>query len=263
LKKNTAEIVTIGNELLIGHTLDTNSNWIAKRLTEHGWLLRRITTIPDSLIDISQAVRESLHRKPRLLFTVGGLGPTPDDMTLKGVARALGGGVQLNEPALEMVRQFYERMGRPAKMIGPRRKMAMLPRGARPLSNPVGTAPGVLLEKGSTTIISLPGVPREMEGIFQGSVIPLLEKNGGRAPVETTLMIDGIVESAFASVLVRVRRLFPGLYFKSHPRGRETTGRSLIELHIYSLTDDAREKLGEAASYILKELSKLKVSAEI
>src|SRR3989442_1118975 len=109
-KKNSVEIVTIGNELLIGHTLDTNSNWIAQRLREHGWLLRRITTIPDSLNEIATAVEESLRRKPRLLFTLGGLGPTPDDMTLKGIARALGTPVRLNETALEMVRQFYEQV---------------------------------------------------------------------------------------------------------------------------------------------------------
>ena len=145
-------------------------------------------------------------------------------------------------------------------MIGPRRKMAMLPKEGSPLSNSVGTAPGVLIEKGSTTIISLPGVPREMEAIFRESVIPLLEKSGGRAPIETTLKIDGIVESAFAPVITRVRRLFPGLYFKSHPRGSETTGRPLIELHIYSLTESGREKLGEAASYILKQLSELRIS---
>ena len=259
-KKNSVEIVTIGNELLIGHTLDTNSNWIAQRLREHGWLLRRITTIPDSLNEIATAVEESLRRKPRLLFTLGGLGPTPDDMTLKGIARALGTPVRLNETALEMVRQFYKRMERPAKMIGPRRKMAMLPKEGSPLSNPVGTAPGVLIEKGPTTIISLPGVPREMEAIFRESVIPLLEKSGGRAPIETTLKIDGIVESAFAPVLVRVKRLFPGLYFKSHPRGGEITGRPLIELHIYSLTEKGREQVSEAASYVLEQLSELRIS---
>src|SRR5437867_12891888 len=114
-------------------------------------------------------------------------------------------------------------MERPAKMIGPRRKMAMLPKGASPLSNPVGTAPGVLIEKGSTTIISLPGVPREMEAIFRESVIPLLEKSGGGGPIETTLKIDGIGESAFAPVIIRVRRLFPGLYVKSHTCGTATT----------------------------------------
>src|SRR3989475_6380976 len=160
---------------------------MAKRLREPGGLLRRITTIPDSLNEIATAVKESLRRKPRLLFTLGGLGPTPDDMTLKGVARALGTPVRLNETALEMVRQFYKRMERPAKMIGPRRKMAMLPKGASPLSNPVGTAPGVLIEKGPTAIISLTEVLREMEAIFRESVIPLLEKSGGGRPLQPNL----------------------------------------------------------------------------
>src|SRR5437879_10303587 len=145
-------------------------------------------------------------------------------------------------------------------MRSPRRKMAIQTKCAIPLNNPLSTSPVVMIEMGSTTIISLPGVPREMEAIFRESVIPLLEKSGGRAPIETTLKIDGIVESAFAPVITRVKRLFPGLYFKSHPRGSETTGRPLIELHIYSLTEIGMEKLGEAASYILKQLSELRIS---
>src|SRR2546428_8350388 len=108
-------------------------------------------------------------------------------------------------------------MERPAKRMGPRRKMGMPPKGARPLGNPVGTAPGVLIEKGPTTIISLPGVPREMEAIFRESVIPLLEKSGGRAPTQTTLKNDGNVESAVAPGLVRVKRALPGLHFQSPP----------------------------------------------
>src|SRR2546427_13240962 len=104
-------------------------------------------------------------------------------------------------------------------MIGPRRKMAMLPKEASPLSNPVGTAPGVMIETGSTTIISLPGVPREMEAIFRESVIPLLEKSGGGAPIETTLKIYGIVEAAFAPGLFLGERLFSGPYFQIHTRG--------------------------------------------
>src|SRR5437870_13849220 len=88
-KSPKAEIVSVGNELLIGHTLDTNSHWIWKRFTRFGWTLQRITALRDSLPAINDGVTGALRRKPDLLITLVGLGPTPDDMTLKGVALAL------------------------------------------------------------------------------------------------------------------------------------------------------------------------------
>src|SRR2546428_4588981 len=118
-------------------------------------------------------------------------------------------------------------MERPAKRMGPRRKMGMPPKGARPLGNPVGTAPGVLIEKGPTTIISLPGVPREMEAIFRESVIPLLEKSGGRGPIGTTLKNDRNVESAVAPAGYPAKRPLPRPSFYSPPRARQTTRRPL------------------------------------
>src|SRR3989442_3795110 len=88
-KSPKAEIISVGNELLIGHTLDTNSHWIAKRFTKFGWTLQRITVLRDSLAAIKDGVTGALRRKPDLLITLGGLRPTHDDMTLHGVALAL------------------------------------------------------------------------------------------------------------------------------------------------------------------------------
>ena len=206
---------------------------------------------------IAASVKETLRRKPRLLITLGGLGPTPDDMTLKGVGLGLGKALQLNVKALRMVQAFYKRMGRgEVDMTIPRKKMASLPIGARPIANPVGTAPGVILTKGMSTVVSLPGVPKEMKAIFLDSIVPILKTTGGRAPAEITMRIDGIVESALAPTITLVKRRYPGLYFKSHPRGSEITGRPLIELHIYSLNENSRKKLGEAAFFILTRLAK-------
>ena len=255
---NVAEILTVGNEILIGHTLDTNSNWIAKRLTRHGWKTTRITTIQDDLLEIAMTLRAVLQRRPTLVFTLGGLGPTPDDMTLKGIARGLGRPLRPNRESLEMIREFYTRMGRGSvKMTVARRKMALLPPGAKPLKNTVGTAPGVITPKGPTTIISLPGVPAELKAIFNGSVTPILKNYGGVAPTETTLRIDGIVESALAPAIVKVRRAFPDLYFKSHPRRSETLAKPLIDLHIYSINEKGRQRLRAAVSMIVAELSRL------
>src|SRR6058998_1233056 len=98
----TAEIISVGNELLIGHTLDTNSHWIAKRLTRFGWTLQRITVLRDSLASIKDGVTGALRRRPDLLITLGGLGPTHDDLTLKGIALALKKRLSLNPDALAM-----------------------------------------------------------------------------------------------------------------------------------------------------------------
>lgn len=255
-KTATAEIIAIGNELLIGHTLDTNSHWIAKRFTKYGWVLQRKTVIRDSLPAIKTAVNESLARKPDLLITLGGLGPTHDDMTLHGIAQALRRKLVLKDDALAMIKARYQRLEGSTGLTRFRRKMATLPDGARALRNPVGTAPGVLIKIGRTRLISLPGVPTEMKAIFNESIIPMIRTPDQQAPNEAYLDLVGIVESALAPALDKTRKAFPGLYFKSHPRGHETGIRSLIQLHIYSLNQDSRASLDDAITTLLRELSK-------
>jgi molybdenum cofactor synthesis domain-containing protein len=255
-KSPTAEIISVGNELLIGHTLDTNSHWIAKRFTKFGWTLQRITVLRDSLAAIKDGVTGALRRRPDLLITLGGLGPTHDDMTLKGIAVALNKRLALNAEAFAMVKARYGKLEPSTGLTRFRRKMATLPRGAEPLPNPVGTAPGVTITAGTTRLVSLPGVPSEMKAIFNGSVIPMLRVSKGEAPKEVSIGLVGIIESALAPALDRTRKAFPGLYFKSHPRGREGGIRTLIQLHVYSVDPDSRAKLNKAIDYLLRELSK-------
>jgi len=255
-KLPTAEIISVGNELLIGHTLDTNSHWIAKRFTRFGWTLQRITVLRDTLAAIKDGVRSALRRKPDLLITLGGLGPTHDDMTLKGIALALNKRLALNPEALAMVKARYSALEASTGLTRFRRKMATLPKGAEPLPNPVGTAPGVTIKVGTTSLISLPGVPSEMKAIFTASVIPMLRASKGQAPEEVSIGLVGIIESALAPSLDRTRKAFPGLYFKSHPRGREGGIGSLIQLHVYSVNASSRAKLDTAIAYLLRELSR-------
>ena len=252
----TAEIISVGNELLIGHTRDTNSHWIAKRFTRFGWTLQRITVLRDSLAAIKDGVTGALQRKPDLLITLGGLGPTHDDMTLKGIALALNKRLALNPEAFAMVKARYSKLEASTGLTRFRRKMATLPKGAEPLPNPIGTAPGVTIKVGTTKLVSLPGVPSEMKAIFTGSVIPMLKASKAEAPKEVTVGLVGIIESALAPALDRTRKAFPGLYFKSHPRGREGGIRSLIQLHVYSVDAESRPKIDEAIAYLLRELSK-------
>src|SRR6266704_135167 len=255
-KSPNADIVSVGNELLIGHTLDTNSHWIAKRFTKFGWTLQRITVLRDSLAAIRDGVKGALGRKPELLITLGGLGPTHDDMTLKGIALALKKRLVLNPEAFAMVKARYNALEASTGLTRFRRKMATLPEGAEPLPNPIGTAPGVMSKVGTIRLVSLPGVPSEMKAIFTGSVIPMLRVSKAEAPKEVTVGLVGFIESALGPALDRTRKAFPGLYFKSHPRGREGGIRSLIQLHVYSVDPASRAKLDKAIAYLLRELSK-------
>src|SRR5438128_6265412 len=177
-------------------------------------------------------------------------------MTLRGVALALHRRLVLNSEAFAMVKARYNALEASTGLTRFRRKMATLPEGCEPLHNPVGTAPGVTIKVGTTRIASLPGVPSEMKVIFTGSVIPMLRASKRDAPEEVCIGLVGIIESALAPALDRTRKAFPGLYFKSHPRGREGGIRSLIQLHVYSVDPDSRAKLDNAIDYLLRQLSK-------
>jgi len=262
MSRTRAEILAIGNELLIGQTLDTNSNWLAQRLHALGWIVERITTVRDSLKSIRDSLLEALDRSPELLLTVGGLGPTYDDMTIKGLSKAIGKPLTLNRDALAMVMKKYRTMEEPAALTFHRKKMAMLPRGARPLPNPAGTAPGVMARVRGTTIISFPGVPIELRAIFKTSVIPILRRSDAPTPSELYVMMVGIVESALAPILESVRGKYSTLYWKSHPMGRETGVRSLIKLHIYTVGKGDETTVRDAVVFLLERLSRFPVKSE-
>jgi len=236
------EMLAVGKELLIGRTLNTNAQWLGGRLSRKGSLLAEITTIDDDLGEIASGLKECLARGPDFLIVVGGLGPTPDDMTLRGIARGTGRRLKLNRSALALIKEHYE--GRNLggiEMTPARTKMAVLPTGAVPMRNAVGTAPGVRLACGSTTIFCLPGVPSEMKRIFRDSVEPVLVNRLGKLSRKyARLTIEGIYESALAPLIARELKLHPGAYIKSHPRGiRE--GKSRIELDVAVVDKDEGE----------------------
>ena len=230
------EIISVGNELLNGKTLNTNAHWLAKAITELGYFVRRCTVIRDDIEEISSAVRESFERRVDWLIISGGLGPTYDDKTLKGLAKSLDRELVLNEDALRMVKKKYTEIFdhgllKTVELTPERLKMATLPEGSKPLPNPVGTAPGVLLRKGSMNIICLPGVPSEMKTLFKESIIPIIAKIRKGFYRENNVFITGIVESELAPLIDRVLKSNPLVYIKSHPKGREE-GVSKIEIQV-------------------------------
>ena len=195
-------------------------------------------------------------RNPRVLITIGGLGPTHDDMTLAGISRALNKPLRLNKEALQLVKDHYRRLESKPKLTEYRTKMATLPQGSVSLPNPVGTAPGVKMQESGTTIFSLPGVPSEMKAIFRASLIPYMESFHAMRPREIEVRITGIIESALAPILDQARKFYPKLYFKSHPRGRETGIRPLILLHIYTVESGGAARISDAAAYVMMQLAR-------
>ena len=144
------EIVAVGNELLLGDVLDTNSQWLCRRFTGLGARVQRVTMVGDDEAIIAGVVRGALERGARLVVTTGGLGPTEDDLTLRAVAAALGRPLVEHPGAREMVARTYAELARrghvaSAEMTPARLKMARLPEGAEPLANGVGAAPGALV----------------------------------------------------------------------------------------------------------------------
>jgi molybdopterin-biosynthesis enzyme MoeA-like protein len=178
-------------------------------------------------------------------------------MTLAGISRALNKPLRLDKEALQLVKDHYRRLESNPKLTKYRTKMATLPQGSAPLLNPVGTAPGVKMQQSGTTIFSLPGVPSEMKAIFRASIIPYLESFHAKRPREIEVRITGIIESALAPVLDQARKIYPKLYFKSHPRGRETGIRPLILLHIYNIEAGAEDGISEAAAYVMVQLARI------
>ncbi|MCX8183121.1 MAG: nicotinamide mononucleotide deamidase-related protein [Crenarchaeota archaeon] len=247
----TCEIISVGNELLIGKVVNTNASWLAERLTRLGVAVKRITVVGDSLSEISSCVSEVLLRKPRYIITTGGLGPTYDDITLEGLARALGKPLILNKEALEMVRKKYEKMGE--ELTEARIKMAKMPEGAEPLPNPVGTAPAAKMVLGETVIYALPGVPREMEAIFNETISRDVSRESGFRVAELSLRVTNVKESALAPLIGRVKELYPNTYIKSHPKGSE--GRPLIEIYFNAFHRDeavANRLVQEAAEKLTR-----------
>jgi nicotinamide-nucleotide amidase len=196
------ELVTIGTELLLGFTVDSNAADIARALAPVGARLVRRTTVADDGEAITAAVREALTRTG-FVITTGGLGPTRDDISKHAIAALFGMPLELDQAYLERLRQRFEQLGR-GPMPESNRTQAEVPRGAVVLTNQWGTAPGLWLEGKPGVAVLLPGVPREARGLIEHEVVPRIRERVARAhgaPVVTlsrTLRTTGIGESALA-----------------------------------------------------------------
>jgi nicotinamide-nucleotide amidase len=243
-------VITIGNELLDGRVVNTNLAWIGKRLKDLGYDSKKCYVIGDDLEEISRTVKAALRENPVFIITSGGLGPTWDDMTLQGVARALGRTTGPNELALKWVGQAVS-----GKMTTERLKMAILPEGAQPLRNRKGVAPGVLLKEKNSLLISLPGVPEEMISIFEHEVLLRIRKRlGRRESARADLYVQGMPEASVAPLIQNVRAIIKGVYIKTHVLFSETR-KAPLRIHLSLTGRDARWKVQREKS-LMKSLVK-------
>ena len=261
------EIICVGNELLIGKIENTNAYWLAKRATQLGANVKRTTVIQDIVEEIGSCIVEAIERKPQFIITTGGLGPTFDDKTLQGIAKALNRKLEVNSKALEMVKQKcleYAKKQQSAttvELTPPRVKMATFPEATEIVINPIGTAPGLRVDVEGTVLFALPGVPSEMEAIFTETISPLIKQAVGHSVFcEKSMFVDNMVESYLAPLIDKAMADNEGVYIKSHVCTKSqpipAKNKPHIEIH---LTVRAEEKEKPQAKLLkaMRELASL------
>jgi molybdopterin-biosynthesis enzyme MoeA-like protein len=220
-------VIAIGDELLRGHTLDSNTHWLAQRLYALGFPLWRGHMISDIEDEIVATVRSEINGEASAVFCCGGLGPTPDDRTLGSLATALKRPLTLDETARKHIQDridWLHGIGRIPnnEMREANRRMAEVPEGAVILNNSMGMAPGLAIpisrpDEEPRHLFVLPGVPRELKTIFEEEIVPGY-LSGGTAHATEEVHFQMAVEAEFWDLLNRVEREFPGLSVGSYPQ---------------------------------------------
>lgn len=255
------ECIAIGNELLLGIVEEKNISWLCKRLTQAGGVVEQGVIVGDVPDDIEAAVRGAILRQAALVITCGGLGPTEDDQTMAILAEALNRPLEEHPEALAMVAERYRALYEAGEVPHPdltpeRRKMARLPRGAIPLRNTVGTAPGMLINIGDRTwVCALPGPPRENRPMVEQELIPRL---GEIVPLHAyrERHYEAAVrdESVLAPLLQIVQRQHRDVYVKSRAAAFEAQTTFRILLATRAPTAEEAEARLDAAEQSLRTI---------
>ena len=218
-KAASAEVLSIGTELIRGDHLDSNSPFLSRALSKIGISTKQFTVVPDfPLSSLIRTIRK-IWKRSDLLFVCGGLGPTDDDVTRQAIAEAVGRDLVFYPDLLGIIRRRFKKRGVPMPDLN--RRQAYLPRGARAIPNPVGSAPGILFEKNRKILVSLPGVPIELKAMFEKSVFPYLRRRFGTrsASLSVTLRTAGVAESRvnelIQDIVAKEKKVSFGFY--AHP----------------------------------------------
>jgi nicotinamide-nucleotide amidase len=245
------EILITGSEIRSGAVIDRNSAHIAMKLEEAGFMVTRHTCVGDNIDDLVKILLEIGHRSDAALVT-GGLGPTPDDLTAQAAAASVGVDLVLDLPALQRVESYFKDRNR--IMPDSKKKQAMLPRGAKIILNPVGTAPGFMLNINRCLFFFLPGVPSEMQKMLSGTVLPQLEKLRGslsESVMTKTISTFGLMESATAERVSNISGMFPEINFGFRAKFPE------IQVKLYGRDRDTkalRQRMDNAATAVIEEI---------
>lgn len=264
-----AEILTIGDELLIGQTIDTNSAWIGKKLADIGIQVSRKTAISDSEIDIITAINESFSRVDLLLVT-GGLGPTKDDITKKTLANYYGCGFRQDQTVMKHLEAIFARRGR--QLLDINRQQADVPEKCEVLANEVGTAPGMWFDQNGKVLISMPGVPNEMVHIMENRVFPKLKQRFNTPHIiHYTAVTIGVPESLLSNRLEQFEKTLPSHIKLAYLPALNTvklrlSGKSenpaLLEIEMTNLFNQMCEVCGEAV-FVREDISPAKHIADL
>jgi nicotinamide-nucleotide amidase len=252
-----AAILSIGDELVLGQTVDTNSAWLSARLVEYGIMPAWHLTVADDRAMIADAFRRA-SSECELVIVSGGLGPTEDDLTRHGLADAMGVGLELHEPSLEHIRGFFTRRNRAMPEIN--KIQAMMPVGSTVLDNPVGTAPGIRARLGRAEIFITPGVPKEMFHMYERHIRPYIQMlsntsgGGGRAIITTKVNTFGLGES---DIGIKLGDLMDR---KRNPTVGTTVSEGLVSIRIRSefpTRDEALAQLEDTVKQVETRLAPL------
>ncbi len=200
-------IITIGDEILIGQIVDTNSAWMATQLNLAGMEVTAIKTVSDKLDDIKTNINASL-RDADIVLTTGGLGATKDDITKKAIAELLGVDMYFDQELYDMITTFFQKRGFP--ITDAHRIQCMMPETMVKLTNKMGTAPGMWFEKDNSILVSMPGVPYEMKYLMEKQILPKLKDKFGAYPIyHRTLLTAGFGETQIAERIEHITDAFP------------------------------------------------------
>jgi nicotinamide-nucleotide amidase len=214
-----AELISIGDELLIGQTINTNASWLGQLFSANGISVHRVIAISDDQEEIKRTVTEAMANCELVIIT-GGLGPTKDDITKHTLCDLFETSLEIHVPTLQKIEDFFSKRNRP--MLESNIRQAELPVGCTILANDYGTAAGMWFEQNGTIVISLPGVPYEMKGIINEQVMPRLrERFALKSIYHQTILTQGLGESFLAERIAewenRVRALGFGLAYLPSP----------------------------------------------
>ncbi|MBI3910174.1 MAG: competence/damage-inducible protein A, partial [Armatimonadetes bacterium] len=213
------ELFAIGTELVLGRIQDTNSFWMSQRIASLGGNLRRVTLLPDDLEEIIRALQDSLTRGTDIVVTCGGLGPTPDDLTMEAVARVARRSLTIHDATLaDYVRR--RNLSGPEEVSPGLRKMATIPEGSQVFQNPAGWAPCTVVPAANAAIVILPGPPREMEAVFTMYVADYIASRTANRSAALRVRVD-MFESEASPVMQEVMRRCPGTYLKAYVAMRD------------------------------------------